>query len=622
MNLLYVWNEAYFGAKENTGYLLSSRYQITFARQEKRLFICRRESLSEGNFWGEHIYDVMAVVGNNGAGKTQLAYCVMETLDEASSLIGATSDPRLTRSPFLLVFEDNRGGESEIKIFAARLELSVDTILRYNLHPSWGDLKRFKFAYFTDTLALLDYEREKYGVVCDNSLGGGIRKTYNRNWEMHYIDGTTSPIIKYFDDEMWEVLGFVCSNQEKAGIPFVPPKVVTFSPKRYQTNLEYIANELKGMGKPGGKEILEKKCNEIQQTYGENVRSALTIHLMLNVFKASCIPQISLDHLQEQAEKYLEEIGRLECRDETAFDMILRLLEQLRPIDDRDIIPPYIEMVLWLKKQSALQNLREWETWRVNLSEEQWTVEELYRHYCETRFPYPYLSISFGLSTGEYVLLRRFARINELLDHHSDGRSYVTNNLGNTVECDGLMLYFDEADQSMHPEWQRKQLDWLLQFVSARFKTCASQLVVATHSPIVLSEIPCEHVLYLRNSGDGTQVEQREIRTFGSNIHTLFRDAFFLSNGTMGAFAERKINEIAQSLQESEEEVPPDILSIVEEIGDDVIRNKLRQMCRIRPSSKGRQMDRQTAEQTIHLLRNQVKHLEAVIQELENMQYD
>lgn len=615
MNLLYVWNEAYSNTKRNAGYQLSSKYQITFIRQEGTLSIRRRESLSEGDFWGKHIYDVMTVVGNNGAGKTQLACCIMATLDAADAFGEC-------RVPFLLVFEDNQRGNPKIKIFSNNLKFSVDTALQCDRAPSRDDLKRFKFVYFTDTLSLLDYEWEKHGVVCDNSLGGAIRRAYKHNREMHYIGSTVSPIINYFDDEMWRVLEFARSNQTQKTIPFALPKTADFSAKLWQTNLEYIAEELKDMGRPDGKEILSKKCGEMQRVYGLTLCSTLAIHLMLNLFKTACIPQTTSEDLREQADNFLEAISQTGCQDETALDMMVRLMERLKQTDNRNVIPPYMEMVLWLKKQSTLQSSRNWETWTLNLSKDQQTIDDLYHHYRETSFSYPYLLIHFGLSTGEYALLRRFTRINELLDHQSNGKAYVTNNIEREVECDGLMLWFDEADQSMHPEWQRTQLNWLLQFISGRFETCETQLVMATHSPIMLSDIPREHVLYLRNIEGETQVEQREVRTFGSNIHTLFRDAFFLSEGTMGAFAERKINDIAQSLQESEEEVPSGILSIVEEIGDDVIRNKLRQMCRIHPSSRDRQMDHQAVEQTIHLLRNQVKRLESAIRELENMKYD
>ena len=174
----------------------------------------------------------------------------------------------------------------------------------------------------------------------------------------------------------------------------------------------------------------------------------------------------------------------------------------------------------------------------------------------------------------------------------------------------------------MHPEWQQKQVDWLLQFVSAKFKTCASQLVIVTHSPIVLSDMPREHVLYLKNSGGGTQAKQREIRTFRNNIHTLFRDAFFLSEGTMGAFAEWKINETAHVLRDFDGQVSPETVRLIEEIGDDVVRNKLRQMRTVNSTLELRPVNRSAVEEIIRLLRGQVERLEVTIRELERTKYD
>lgn len=40
-----------------------------------------------------------------------------------------------------------------------------------------------------------------------------------------------------------------------------------------------------------------------------------------------------------------------------------------------------------------------------------------------------------------------------------------------------------------------------------------------------------------------------EIETFGQNIHQILKNSFFLSNGTVGAFAEEKINNTAARLR-------------------------------------------------------------------------
>ncbi len=617
MNLLYIWNEPYSGKKRNDGYLLSSRYKITFDHAGAQLSIRRRESLSANDFWGEHIYDVMAVVGGNGAGKTRLAYSIMDTLDEA------ISDTQQSRFPFLLVFEAGSEEESKIKIFSTGLEFVVDTPLPYDRCREKNDLRRFKFAYFTDALSLTDYSQKKYGVVYDGSLGGNIRQAFEFNREMHYIDRAMSPIINYFDDEMDRILKFVCFERDKEQIPFHMPEWVTFSLKGHEANLDYISEQLDKMELPKGKNILKKKCREIKQEYGMNAKSSLAIHMMLNLFKAYCIPQTSSEHLEKIAKAVLGRIDHMVCSERNPFVPILELIDQIKlMVCYPEFLTSCQNMLLWIEKQPAFRENKYQDAWTLSLVNDAGTVKQLYDYYQKTKFPLPYFSISFGLSTGEYAFLRRFVRINELLSGNSNGHAYVTNNLNHETPCDSLMIYLDEADQSLHPEWQRKQVDWLLQFISARFKTCKVQLVIATHSPIILSDIPRNHVLYMSNDGQDIQAEEQDVRTFGSNIHTLFRDAFFLSEGTMGAFAERKINKIAQSLQKSEGEIPPDTLKVVEEIGDDVIRNKLRQMCRVSPSPEPRRMDCQTVERTIHILRSQVDRLEAAIRELERMNYD
>lgn len=621
MNLLYIWNSAYSGEERNEGYSLSGRYEITFTGTDRLLSIRRREAVFAEGFWGEHICDVMAVVGCNGAGKTQLAYYIMETLDEASRLSEAIPSSQQSWFQFLLVFEGNRGGEPEIEIFTSGLELTVDTQLRYDIYPRQDDLKRFKFAYFTEALSPLDYRYKKYGVVHDGSLGGNIRQSFEYNRERHCINSQRDPVINYFDNEMDDILEFVCFDKNQEGIPFALPKRVTFSPVDFWVNLNYISDELDRMGSPDGKDILREKCIEIQKKYGQNMRSTLTIHLMLNLFRKSCIPQAG-EHLEKMAEIFLKKIDRMECYGEDPFDAVLRLLEEVKMAGGPDAIKPYEEAARWLKRQPALQDQRNRYEWTLVLKEEYEAVKTLYSHYRETKFPFPYFSVTFGLSNGEYAFLRRFVRMNKLLSRNSRGRAYVMNNLGYEVQCSSVMLYFDEADQSLHPEWQRKYLDWLLQFVSARFKTCSVQLVIATHSPIMLSDIPRNHVLYLRNNGREIRAERRLVRTFGSNIHTLFRDAFFLEEGTMGAFAERKINEIARSLRSFGNEVPPETLRLVEEIGDDVIRGKLRQMCEVSPPYDSMHQEDQTIKETLRLLRSQSERLEAAIRELEHMRYD
>lgn len=66
---------------------------------------------------------------------------------------------------------------------------------------------------------------------------------------------------------------------------------------------------------------------------------------------------------------------------------------------------------------------------------------------------------------------------------------------------------------------------------------------MATHSPIMLSDIYPENVVLLQRdeSGNRVVVEKEDMKTFGQNIHDLYRDSFFLES-TRGEYASKTID--------------------------------------------------------------------------------
>jgi hypothetical protein len=70
-------------------------------------------------------------------------------------------------------------------------------------------------------------------------------------------------------------------------------------------------------------------------------------------------------------------------------------------------------------------------------------------------------------------------------------------------------------------------------------------LLFSTHSPFILSDIHHQRILKL-NQGKVVPTLDKN-KTFAANIHDLLADEFFLNEGSMGAFAENKI-EIAINL--------------------------------------------------------------------------
>ena len=99
-------------------------------------------------------------------------------------------------------------------------------------------------------------------------------------------------------------------------------------------------------------------------------------------------------------------------------------------------------------------------------------------------------------------------------------------------------------------------------------------IVLVTHSPFVLSDIPKTNVFFLK---DGIPNYDMQMNTFGANIHHLLKNGFFLPGLPMGEFAHQKIDEIFAKLNEGNfpmenlEQIYDDIM----QVGEPVIRNEL-----------------------------------------------
>ncbi|MBO5532251.1 MAG: AAA family ATPase [Fibrobacter sp.] len=114
------------------------------------------------------------------------------------------------------------------------------------------------------------------------------------------------------------------------------------------------------------------------------------------------------------------------------------------------------------------------------------------------------------------------------------------------VEYRNINLIFDEIELSFHPEYQRNIVNTLLQMIEKRKITelCSLNIILITHSPFILSDIPLSKVLFLE---DGFQKEKK-MNTFGGNIGEMLYDSFFMDS-TIGAFAEEKIKRVIKIKQ-------------------------------------------------------------------------
>lgn len=147
-----------------------------------------------------------------------------------------------------------------------------------------------------------------------------------------------------------------------------------------------------------------------------------------------------------------------------------------------------------------------------------------------------------------------------------------------SVHYNYINIILEEVELYFHPEYQRTFIDKVIRYIeSCRFNMINSiNIIVVTHSPFILSDIPKDNILFLERGNQINDIEALD--TFGANIHDLLRHSFFLDDGLMGEFAKKQINSLLDFLTKDEnpsqwtkEEVHAVILSI----GEPLIKDRL-----------------------------------------------
>ena len=189
----------------------------------------------------------------------------------------------------------------------------------------------------------------------------------------------------------------------------------------------------------------------------------------------------------------------------------------------------------------------------------------------------------------------------DLYPKMSDGQyqlTYIFNTIYSQINQDTIMLCIDEGENYLHPNWQKKYINYLHQFLKDNFSNKQIHLILTSHSPFLLSDIPKENVIFLEK---GKQVYPN-IETFGANIHTLLSHGFFMKDGLMGEFAKGKINKAIEYLNKIKPEADEikyceEIISI---IGEPIVKKQLQRMLDSKKLDKSQEID---------ALKNQIESL-------------
>ena len=140
-----------------------------------------------------------------------------------------------------------------------------------------------------------------------------------------------------------------------------------------------------------------------------------------------------------------------------------------------------------------------------------------------------------------------------------------------------INMIFDEMELCFHPEYQRTFVNNLVSYIKrAGFnKVFSFNIILTTHSPFILSDIPACNILALKDGAPDNSFKDEQ--TFAANIYDILGNKFFMEN-FIGEFASKEIDGIISRLTNEKvitEKGKTIIKSRIGLIGDDIIRIKL-----------------------------------------------
>ena len=643
IKLLYIWN-GNFGNPSlyNKGFIINSKYYVEYNHNNETIYIEKNENYIP-DFWGKSITDCFAIVGENGTGKTM----VMNLLMDLCRAVKGNGKPGYK---CFFIFEDEESEKIYLNFFgiAPPEKNKINTKLPYEINKSKLDdlFNNFYMAYFHNLLTRKDYF-SKYRCTHDFSIGQLIDYSREIVSEMKYDGLSEDKITNYFNNEDFKLLEFLYTYvaDNPKDIPFAIPKKIYIEIVDESHDTDFLINKAKkvkwGVNEKNILSIVDEYCGKLT-TFFKQTESGWIINtirqLLMNCFKSIVFPSVATNNINiECAELFNKMAGQLCLKAKEGleqhkiYNLLVEELEKLELNIDKEhtiTITATKRFVEWLRNnESSIMEMENMGRIEVDTGKDKKNfMKNLVELYIPVCFTFPFYIFSFDLSAGEYNFLSLFSNL------------YYMNKEENTAwhnvfaypaieKNSSILLIFDEAELSMHPRWQRKYMKWILQFCDAIFKEESVQIIVTTHSPILLSDFPSQNVLYLKKDKEGLiNTNYNYTKTFGNNIHTIYLNSFFLDDqGTMGAFAEQKINGIARQLSNSTDiqEDQDQLKKEIEFIGEGIVRTKLLELYyekigkHIKDDNMRVSNKNEAIEKTIEILKQQKKNLEEMIDKLE-----
>lgn len=183
------------------------------------------------------------------------------------------------------------------------------------------------------------------------------------------------------------------------------------------------------------------------------------------------------------------------------------------------------------------------------------------------------------LSSGQHSFLNLFSRIYWCIKNIDFSQQKKNTH---------FVLLLDEGDLTFHPDWKRKYVKMLVDVIPVLFKetfnNISIEIILTTHDPLTLSDIPRTNVNYLISKNNKTIIlnsENENIpnKTFGANISEILAHSYFLEDGLIGDFSYDKIRQVINWLNDTKNNKNSNYYkALIKLIDEPIVQLKLSEM--------------------------------------------
>ncbi|HNQ69007.1 MAG TPA: hypothetical protein PKN32_11555 [Bacteroidales bacterium] len=630
MRLLFVYIHN-FGNIKQQGFNLSSDYDIKFTSDVDKDFngtsnlTINKIEHNLPHLFHKRIVDVKGIVGENGAGKTTLIkYLAFECHEHVMYINDLLSD-----NPNIIVYEsENYSGSATLEIYIdnrwenSNPQISIDSSINLKTNKvflrdiRWDSIPDFYNTAFIHYSNIFDnrYEDEYNGLIniSTNYLIKNDLKTYSNQ------SFSTSEVLAHKLVEMQRQCSFAIQFNDQ--LPFKLPTFLNIfvndisqaAIRDYTKNYKQNSSELSIMNPL----IIDWfNCSNdaiiIDNQRPENNVLKVIKRAFFNYFIANYILDISeinvkvfpdykkstIEIFVKLIEAYKTTKGDVNLDDFTKeCELIENNIKSIPhafgdkffniELGDSSFVKQlhlFKDLLFEFEKSAKYASLISFNHIQIPLDS---VKINILTAYARTARILSYLDFYFeGLSSGEQGFLTTFSRFHSLVYNLSSVASKIEEHKSN------LIILIDEGDLYFHPKWQSQYLKFINNILPKIFSNQKIQIILTSHSQFIASDLPKNHLLFLRKETDedltfkdGTKalgtckvVDGPEV-TFAANIHDLLSDSFFLEGAHIGGFAKDVLHKLIDQLEHKSDcqyFTDEQIVSLIKSIGERWIANRL-----------------------------------------------